>query len=253
MKRIQALSQSAGDALYLGITQVHMPQRPGVPADIGPLLGSLLPTTDQLTKATEQLYQQVFGISLAASQALEQSMRETFNAGLAQALSDVVYNTISAAFSGEGVVGVFKAFGATIFASLGSIMTQMGETLISYGIALKLALANPLNPVTAIAAGALLVALGAALGGIAQQLGGAGRGTASAGAFREPSGWNAGTGTGLSNQQSAAVGGSRQGTAVVQIHGGGIINTSDPRQRDEFVRMLRELDSTREYTLVVDR
>jgi hypothetical protein len=106
---------------------------------------------------------------------------------LGQTLADGIYNAFAAAFNGEGIGGVFKAFGKTVLAGIGQIFTMMGQAYLEYGIIMSGLVPTLSNPFTAgptaIAIGALLTALGAALGAIGK---GSGRGTASAGAFREP-------------------------------------------------------------------
>jgi hypothetical protein len=111
-------------------------------------------------------------------------------AGLGQTLGDGIYNAFAAAFNGEGVGGILKAFGKTVLAGLGDIFAQQGAAMIKAGIIMQAAKLGITNPFTAapamIAAGAALIALGSAFGAIAN--GGGGRGTAAAGAFRESPG-----------------------------------------------------------------
>lgn len=127
-------------------------------------------------------------VAVEAMNNLQKQMQDSID-GLAQVLGDGIYNAFAAAFNGEGLGGVFKAFGKTVLAGLGQIFTQMGEAYLSYGLIMSGLIPTLANPFTAgptaIAIGALLVALGSALGAIGK---GAGRGTASAGAFREPVG-----------------------------------------------------------------
>lgn len=119
---------------------------------------------------------------------LNMEMGESIRSGLANTLGDAIYNGFAAAFNGEGLGGIFKAFGKTILAGIGDIMVQQGQALLTYGITMQAAALGLTNPFTAgpaaIAAGAALIALGAAFGAISK--GGGGRGTAQAGAFREP-------------------------------------------------------------------
>lgn len=100
--------------------------------------------------------------------------------------ADGISNGLHEAFSGGGIIGGFKALGKTVLAGLGSIFTQMGQSLLQYGLVMKGLLPALSNPFTsgfaAIAAGVALMALGGLLGGITQGRGGAG-GT---GSFREP-------------------------------------------------------------------
>lgn len=92
------------------------------------------------------------------------------------------------AFSGGGITGGFKAIGKSILSGLGSIFSQMGQSLLKYGLVMKGLLPALSNPFTsgaaAIAAGVALMALGGLLGGIAQGRAGAGGG--GGGSFREP-------------------------------------------------------------------
>jgi hypothetical protein len=108
---------------------------------------------------------------------------------LGQTLGDGIYNAFAAAFNGEGLGGVFKEFTKTVLAGIGQIFTMMGQAYLEYGIIMSGLVPTLSNPFTAgptaIAIGALLTALGAALGAIGK---GSGRGTAAAGAFREPGG-----------------------------------------------------------------
>lgn len=115
-----------------------------------------------------------------------ESMGVTIQQGLSQTIGDAVFNGFTAAFNGEGIGGILKEFGKTVLAGIGNLMTQLGQTWLSYGVlmtGLGQALWNPFTSgPAAIAIGAGLVALGAALGSVAH---GTGRGTAQSGAFRE--------------------------------------------------------------------
>lgn len=117
-----------------------------------------------------------------------EDMGHTISDSFAQTLGDAIYNAFSAAFNGEGIGGILKAFGKTILAGVGQLFTQLGMVYLEYGVLMQSLAALLPNPFTAgaagIAIGAALIAMGAALGAVAN--GGGGRGTATAGAFREP-------------------------------------------------------------------
>lgn len=117
-----------------------------------------------------------------------------------QTLGDSIYNAFAALFDGKGIKGLISQFGQTIAAGVGEMFTAVGmKVMAGFGKLLvdqgKIALQNAalvqkflaalksMNPFAMAAAGVGLIALGSALGSIG---GGAGRGTASAGSFREP-------------------------------------------------------------------
>lgn len=123
--------------------------------------------------------------------ALDQSLQDinNWNAAIVQALQQGAFN----AFAGLGdaignAIGtgqnVFEAAGASLLASIGDTLVQMGKLTIAAGVAstaLFSALSNPLNPLSgpaAIAAGVALVAIGSAVKGFA---GGIGKGGKSGG------------------------------------------------------------------------
>lgn len=143
-------------------------------------------TSEQLAELFEQKKAQNKEI-VSELDRLNLDMAASIRAGIANTIGDAVYNAFAAAFNGEGLGGIFKAFGKTILAGLGDIMTQQGQALLTYGITMQAAAIGLSNPFTAgpaaIAAGLALIALGSAFGAIAK--GGGGRGTAQSGAFRE--------------------------------------------------------------------
>lgn len=116
-----------------------------------------------------------------------QRIKDTITQGFSQTLGDAIYNGFAAAFNGEGVGGILKAFGKTVLAGVGQMFTQLGSIYLEYGVLMQSLSSLLPNPFTAgpagIAIGAALIAMGAALGAVAN--GGGGRGTAHAGAFRE--------------------------------------------------------------------
>lgn len=94
---------------------------------------------------------------------------------------DAISAGFTNAFSGGGLAGGFAAMGKTILSGLGSIFSQMGKSLLQYGLVMKGLLPSLSNPFTsgfaAIAAGVALMALGGALGGMARGGGGGGGGS----------------------------------------------------------------------------
>lgn len=156
-------------------------------------------TSDQLKAFFEDWDKQVKAGSDAAIQRTEEFDRKlqeasdriktTITQGFGQTLGDGIYNAFAAAFNGEGLGGILAAFGKTVLAGVGQVFTQLGQTYLEYGSLMQSLSALLPNPFTAgpagIAIGAALIAMGSALGAVAH--GGGGRGTARAGAFREPS------------------------------------------------------------------
>ncbi len=142
---------------------------------------------DPATKiAVEAIHQRTKEIGEAIAESQRQ-ISEIIQGGFAQTLGDAIYNAFAAAFNGEGVGGILKAFGKTILAGVGQMFTQLGMVYLEYGVLMQSLGALLPNPFTAgpagIAIGAALIAMGGALGAVAK--GGAGRGTAQAGAFRD--------------------------------------------------------------------
>ena len=87
-------------------------------------------------------------------------------------LGDVVTSAITefASAIGEGLGGDWSNLGVSLLKAVGNIAQQFGAFMISMGVAalqLETLIANPL---TAIAAGAALVAMGAMIGGAAQSM-----------------------------------------------------------------------------------
>jgi hypothetical protein len=114
------------------------------------------PAFDELEEVKEQ-----------ARKRLGRSFRE-FGSDLGTTVVQGFAAAMSAGLQGKNP---FKAFGNVVLSGLGSLMTQMGSALISYGITMLNLLPFLTNIFTsgpaAIAAGAALVALGSTLGGIA--------------------------------------------------------------------------------------
>jgi hypothetical protein len=103
--------------------------------------------------------------------------------GFAQTIGQALSEGIVAGFEGGGISGAFKAAGKAILAGLGSILQQMGEVWLEYGV-LMTGIGEALwNPITsgpaAIAIGSALIALGATLGAVAH--GGRGGGAGGSG------------------------------------------------------------------------
>ena len=118
-------------------------------------------------------------------------MADTIESGLEQTLGDAIANGLKVGFDTGSLKEFFKEFGKTLLAGFGDILVNLGKILIQYGITMTGLLPFLTNIFTAgpaaIAAGAALIALGSAFSSISSGGGGVGRGTASAGAFREPS------------------------------------------------------------------
>lgn len=126
-----------------------------------------------------------------------------------------ISGSISQGFSSLGAAlaqgeGLFGAVGAAILSTLGAIVTQIGQASIAAGVAALSLKSLFANPVAAIAAGGLLVAIGSALGSATSAVGNIG--TPSAGS---------GSSSGFSGprSQSFSSGGFGDGTVVFEIEG----------------------------------
>ena len=117
-------------------------------------------------------------------------MGGVIESGLEETIGDAIFNGLEAAFDTGSLVGFFEHFGKTLLAGFGDILVQLGKILIQYGLTMEALRPFLMNIFTAgpaaIAAGVALIALGSAFSSIVSSGGGAGRGTATAGAFREP-------------------------------------------------------------------
>lgn len=175
---------------------------------------------------------------VAALQDAVERASATIQQGITQTIGDALYNGFAAAFSGEGLGAAIKAFGQTILAGLGALFVDLGKQLIAYGVVMSKLMPFLLNIFTsgpaALAAGAALVALGSAFSSIAS---GAGRGTAQAGAFREPRVAPIEDATtrqvtfGTSSGQLATAGGPLIGNLT-------IIGPDDPRVQRDLMRLI---------------
>jgi len=118
-------------------------------------------------------------------------MADVIESGLEQTLGDAIANGLEAAFDTGSLKGFFEEFGKTLLAGFGDILVRLGKILIQYGITMEALRPFLMNIFTAgpaaIAAGVALIALGSAFSAISSGGGGVSRGTAAAGAFREPS------------------------------------------------------------------
>jgi hypothetical protein len=89
---------------------------------------------------------------------------------IAATLGTAIYDGFSAAFSGKGLSGVFKAFSKTVLSGIGGIFTQQGAIYLEYAAVLAGFTPHLFNPVTsawaAAGIGVALVAMGAALGAL---------------------------------------------------------------------------------------
>jgi len=117
-------------------------------------------------------------------------MGGVIQSGIAETIGDSIFNGLQAAFDTGSLLGFFEQFGKTLLAGFGDIMVQLGKILIQYGLTMTALRPFLMNIFTAgpaaIAAGIALTALGSAFSSIVSSSGGAGRGMATAGAFREP-------------------------------------------------------------------
>ena len=133
------------------------------------------------------------GLKLVSIETLQMigEMADTIESGLEQTLGDAIANGLEAAFDTGSLKSFFAEFGKTLLAGFGDILVQLGQILIQYGITMEALRPFLTNIFTAgpaaIAAGMALIALGSAFSAITSSSGGVGRGTATAGAFREPS------------------------------------------------------------------
>jgi hypothetical protein len=116
-----------------------------------------------------------------------ESVRTQFRQAGTQLGMTVVQGFAAALSAGLSGKNPFKAFGNVVLAGLGSLMSQMGSALITYGTTMLNLLPFLTNIFTsgpaAIVAGALLVGLGATLGGIATGSKGGGGGKGGSGGF----------------------------------------------------------------------
>jgi TP901 family phage tail tape measure protein len=143
---------------------------------------------------------ELFKLATAETLAMIGEMGDAIESGLEQTLGDAIANGLEAAFDTGNLMSFFEHFGKTLLAGFGDILVQLGQILIQYGITMEALRPFLMNIFTAgpaaIAAGVALIALGSAFTSISSSSGGGvGRGTATAGAFREPS-------YGFSQQQS---------------------------------------------------
>lgn len=153
-----------------------------------------------------------------------QKMREIAKSGIQ------LGGVISSAFTslGQSLAGGFKNIGATLKGILGGLMVTIGHSMIAFGAA-GLAIKQFIkNPVAAIAAGTLLVALGSALTSSAQgAVDGGGSGGGGGG------GGSPGVGGGGPNQTP-------QGNVTIIFPKDAIIDASNPRFVDMIVEIGRQ-------------
>lgn len=185
------LAEKLGKAPEISISGVNMDAKP-VPG-IGMSVDQLKELYKNYWKGVEERSDEVLKQEQKQAEKAAAAMAQVsdiITQGMAQTLGDAIYNAFTAAFNGEGLGGIFKAFGKTVLAGLGQVFTQLGMVYLEYGGIMQALSALLPNPFTAgpagLAIGAALIAMGSALGAVAK--GGAGRGTAAAGAFRERGG-----------------------------------------------------------------
>ena len=122
----------------------------------------------------------------ASRQAIQLKVQfATLGQSLGMTLADGFSNALAAGMRGKNV---FAALGKTVLAGIGGIFSQMGKSLMAYGITMMKLLPFLSNPFTsgpaALAAGIALTALGAALGGALHGPGGDG-GSGGGDSFRD--------------------------------------------------------------------
>jgi len=152
-------------------------------------------------------------------------------------------------FVGILAASVWAAPNGTVLAGFGALLVDLGKTLIAYGVVMTRPRAALLNIFTsgpaALAAGAALVALGSTFTSIAS---GAGRGTAQAGAFREPRQDHFTT-------RVLTLGPSKSVSAVPAMHFT-VIGANDPAFRDadleHIARQIREARLGFAHRLTID-
>jgi hypothetical protein len=94
-------------------------------------------------------------------------------------IGEGLHRGFAMAFSGEGIAGLFKGFGATVISALGSMMVELGKHLVVFGSIMTDLRAKLTNFFTsgpaALAAGVALIALGSIMTAGAGKIMGGGR------------------------------------------------------------------------------
>lgn len=165
-----------------------------------------------------------------------------------QKFGEVMIDVANAIGDGIMAIGVaigngFKSIGGVILGVIGSLLSNVGRSLIAFGVA-GLAIKQFIkNPLAAIAAGVAMAALGAALGAAAtRSVDGAGTSLAGGGT----SGGGGSVGGGSSS--SSSPGGAQSGSLSLYINA--LPDSSDPRQVDAWVEMLRAARDRRMINIV---
>jgi hypothetical protein len=166
-------------------------------------------------------------------------MAEEMRANLTSVFGDAIIEGFTAAFSGRGIGGIFKALGRSILSGLGSIFMQMGQKMVAAS-ALMQAFQNAIMsffPGAGLVAGLALMALGGAMMGAGNAIGGGGGG-AGAGAG----------GNGYYSQREDITrvrlmpGFGSEGSTVTRLNPvilqATIIGTNDPRAQRELQEMI---------------
>lgn len=122
-----------------------------------------------------------------------------------------------------------RRFAATMTATLGVMLTELGRALIAFGLAGEAIKKFITNPIVAIAAGVTLVALGTALSHKAASIADAGGASLAGGGSLSSSGFS-------SAQDSL-----QKGEAVIYIEGPIVLDPNDTGQMDRLARALNSL------------
>lgn len=130
--------------------------------------------------------------AVAALAETEQVVSDAVDRHITGGIGDALVNGFSRAFSGEGLGGLFKGFGASILSSLGGFFIELGTHLIKFGTlmeSLKKSLTSWLGAgIGSIAVGVGLIALGSLM-----SAGGSALGSSPLGAVYGGGGTGAGT------------------------------------------------------------
>lgn len=114
---------------------------------------------------------------LAAKRAFEQRAKELarhIQESFTRNVGDAIANSITAAFSGKGVINAIKSFGAGILSAIGDFAIQLGTSMIVFGTLLAAFVKHVqgFDGFGAVAAGVGLIAAGAAIKALAASFGG---------------------------------------------------------------------------------
>ena len=141
--------------------------------------------------------------------------------GIAGGLSNAVGAMATALARGQNI---FKAFASSIGAALGQMLTNLGKTLIAFGIGGRAIQFFIKNPAGAVVAGIALVTLGAALSAAAS------RGVSESGFV--------GGGGAVASASVSQPAGEARGTVTIIFPPGTAYDPSDPRFQDAIMRSI---------------